>query len=194
MSFSFSDLIDFSKVPIKIFLLFGIVSGILLFGSDDFLNQLKLTEFETEYGKYFGIIFIICVSFVALSIVYYFVHKIQFLFTKKEFHKDLKEEVDCLDEFEQSVIREFAVMQRKTVSMPMDNPIVSGLLGKGILKRVSDIGYAMHYPMTISKYADKFLKEIHLGLDKKMTEDEIIDKLSFRPEWTKEHIYSQANK
>ncbi|MGY5353551.1 super-infection exclusion protein B [Wenyingzhuangia sp. IMCC45467] len=76
MNFSFSDLIDFSKIPIKIFILFAIVSGILLFGSDDFLTQLKLVEFEKDYGKFFGITFIVCISFIALSIIYYFIRKI----------------------------------------------------------------------------------------------------------------------
>jgi len=194
MTFSFSDLIDFSKIPIKIFILFGIVSGILLFGTDNFLLQLKLTEFEVEYGKFFGIIFIVCISFIVLSIIYYFINKINFLFRKREFHKDIKDEVSSLDEFEQSVIREFAVMQRKTLSMPMDNPIVSGLLRKGILKRVSDIGFGMHYPMTLSKSADKFLKEFHLGLDDKMTEEKIREKFSFRPEWSKDNVYFLANK
>lgn len=59
MIFSFKDLIDFSKVPVKIFLLFGIVSGILLFGTNEFLSELKLSEFEENYGDFFGIIFIV---------------------------------------------------------------------------------------------------------------------------------------
>lgn len=194
MDFSFSDLLDFSKIPIKIFLLFAIVSGLLLFGSDEFLMQLKLTEFEKDYGKFFGIIFILCISFIALSIIYYFINKIKFQFKKRDFYKDIKEEVEYLDAYEQSVLREFAVMQRKTISMPMDNPIVSGLLKKGIIKRVSNIGDGMFFAMTISKSADKFLKETHLGLDKTMSEDDLREVISNRPEWSKDLLYERLNK
>lgn len=194
MDFSFSDLLDFSKIPIKIFLLFAIVSGLLLFGSDEFLMQLKLTEFEKDYGKFFGIIFILCISFIALSIIYYFINKIKFQFKKRDFYKDIKEEVEYLDAYEQSVLREFAVMQRKTISMPMDNPIVSGLLKKGIIKLVSNIGDGMFFAMTISKSADKFLKETHLGLDKKMSEDDLREVISNRPEWSKDLLYERLNK
>lgn len=77
MNFSFKDLIDFSKIPIKIFLLLGIVSGILLFGGDELLLKLKLTEFEKDYGKFFGITFIVCVAFISLSIIYYILNKIK---------------------------------------------------------------------------------------------------------------------
>ncbi|MBE7630462.1 superinfection exclusion B family protein [Tenacibaculum piscium] len=194
MDFSFSDLLDFSKIPIKIFLLFTIVSGLLLFGNDEFLMQLKLTEFEKDYGKFFGIIFIVCISFIALSIIYYFINKIKFQFKKREFYKDIKEEVGYLDKYEQSVLREFAVMQRKTVSMPMDNPVVSGLLQKRIIKRVSNIGDGMFFAMTISKSADKFLKESHLGLDRKMPEKDLREVFSNRPEWAKDFLYERLNK
>jgi hypothetical protein len=71
MTFSFSDLIDFNKIPIKIFVLFSIVSGILLFSPENYLTILKVNDFEKEYGKYFGIIFIVCISFIILSIITY---------------------------------------------------------------------------------------------------------------------------
>ncbi len=67
----------------------GIVRGILLFSSDEFLSQLKLMKFKQDYSKFFGIIFIVC---IALSIVYYFVDKVKYHFKKREFYKDIKEE------------------------------------------------------------------------------------------------------
>lgn len=113
MDFSFSDLLDFSKIPIKIFLLFAIVSGLLLFGSDEFLLQLKLTEFEQDYGKFFGIIFIVCIAFIVLSIVYYIFNKINYSFLSRKRNKYLRDEIKCLDSFEQAAIREFIVQGKK---------------------------------------------------------------------------------
>jgi hypothetical protein len=195
MGFSFSDLLDFSKIPIKIFLLFAIVSGLLLFGSDEFLLQLKLTEFEQDYGKFFGIIFIVCVAFIALSIVYYIFNKINYSFLSRKRNKYLRDEIKCLDLFEQAAIREFFVQGKKTVSFPMDNPVISGLTNKGILKAVSNIANGMHIPMSLTRFADKHLKKNDLGILKEMNEDELKEFIiSNRPEWAREYLYERLNK
>ncbi|MCD8455235.1 superinfection exclusion B family protein [Tenacibaculum finnmarkense genomovar ulcerans] len=194
MAFSFSDLIDFSKIPIKVFLLFAIVSGILLFGNEDFLSQLKLTEFEQGYGKYFGIIFIVCVSFITLSIIYYVFNKINYYFRKKKRNKYLRTELKTLDLFEQSAIREFIVQGKKTVSMPIDNPVISGLINKRILKMVSNIGNGMHVPMSLTRFTHDNLKDQDLGILKNMTDIEIKDICLKRPEWVKDFLYERLNK
>ena len=194
MKFSFSDLIDFSKVPIKIFWLFVIVSGILLFAPDQFLEQLKLTEFESNYGMYFGIIFIVCVAFIILSLIYFIFKKINSFFFRKKLIKQLKEKLKNLDPSEQSVLREFMITQRSTLSIPMDHPVVSGLLDKYILIRKSNIGMGMYLPMAISKAAEKHLTEFDLSLRADMKEEEIMNVMRNRPEWTSDHIYESANK
>jgi NADH:ubiquinone oxidoreductase subunit 5 (subunit L)/multisubunit Na+/H+ antiporter MnhA subunit len=191
MSFKFSDLIDFSKIPIKIFLLFGIVSGILLFGSTEFLNQLKLSEFENDYGKFFGIIFIICIAFIGLSMLYYIKNKIENKFNLNKHTKYLVDELKSLDPFEQSVIREFAIQQRKSVTMPIDNAIVAGLMNKGILRRVSNIGDGMYFPLSLSKLADEKLKESDLGVSKSMSDEQLSEVFSERPKWADDYFYKQ---
>ncbi|SEB54219.1 Superinfection exclusion protein B [Tenacibaculum sp. MAR_2009_124] len=194
MSFSFSDLIDFSKVPIKIFILFAIVSGILLFGTDEFLAQLKLDEFEKDYGKFFGIVFIVCISFIALSIIYYIIKKINLSFFKSRVKKEVIEDIKRLDPSEQSVLREFFIMRRSTISMPMDHPIVSGLMDKYILVRKSDIGTGMYFPMALSDLAKKHLTEFDLGLRRGMSESEKQKLANNRPQWTYDFLYERANK
>lgn len=194
MTFSFSDLIDFSKVPIKIFWLFGIVSGILLFAPEQFLEQLKLKEFETNYGMYFGIIFIVCTAFIILSLIYYVIKKINSYFFRKNLTKQLKEKIKNLDPSEQSVLREFFITQRTTISMPMDHPVVSGLLDKYVLIRKSNIGMGMYFPMAISKPAEKLLTEFDLGVREGMTDGEITEVGRNRPDWISDFIYERANK
>ncbi|MFD2910233.1 super-infection exclusion protein B [Flavobacterium ardleyense] len=194
MTFKFSDLIDFSKIPIKIFILLSFVSGILLFGSENFLQQLKVKEFEESYGMYFGIIFIICISFILLSIIYYFVKKINSYFFRVKMNRHLKEKIKKLDPSEQAVLREFIITQRTTISMPMDHPVVSGLLDKYILVRKSNIGMGMYFPMALSKPADKHLTEFDLGFREDMEEEEIKYVGRNRPEWTSDYIYESANK
>ncbi|WP_272150714.1 superinfection exclusion B family protein [Tenacibaculum aiptasiae] len=194
MTFSFSDLIDFSKVPIKIFWLFGIVSGILLFAPEQFLEQLKLKEFEENYGMYFGIIFIVCIAFIILSLIYYLIKKINSHFFRKRMTKSLKEKIKNLDPSEQSVLREFLITNRTTISMPMDHPVVSGLLDRYVLIRKSNIGMGMYFPMAISKPANKLLTEFDLGVREGMTDDQITNVVRNRPVWASDFIYERANK
>ncbi|SHJ45655.1 superinfection exclusion B family protein [Aquimarina spongiae] len=194
MNFSFSDLIDLSKVPIKIFWLFTIVSGTLLFAPESFLEELKLKEFEQNYGMYFGIVLIVCVSFIILSLIYYMIKEVKSYFFRKRLIKQLNEKIKNLDPSEQSVLREFIVLNRTTVSMPMDHPVVSGLLNKSILIRKSNIGTGMYFPMAISRLAEKHLEEIHVGISEGMNEEKIIEVLSNRPDWADDFIYTSANK
>ncbi|NRR93215.1 super-infection exclusion protein B [Winogradskyella undariae] len=194
MSFSFSDLIDFSKIPVKIFILFGIVSGILLFGSENFIEQLKLSEFEKEYGKYFGIIFIVCIAFIILSIIYFIISKINNKSFKRKLNKEVTESIKTLDLYEQSVLREFFITGRTTISMPMDNPVVSGLMDKYILTRKSDIGRGLYFAMSLTKIAKKNLTEFDLGARKNMSESEKQQLIKNRPEWTSDYLYNNSNK
>ena len=154
-----------------------------------------MTEFEQDYGKFFGITFIICVAFITLSIIYYIFNRINYSFLTRKRNKYLRDEIKCLDSFEQAAIREFIVQGKKTVSFPMDNPVISGLTNKGILIAVSNIANGMHIPMSLTKFADKHLKNNDLGILKEMNEDELkVFIISNRPEWTRDYLYERLNK
>ncbi|MDT0293975.1 super-infection exclusion protein B [Mesonia ostreae] len=191
MSFKFSDLIDFGKIPIKIFLLFGIVSGILLFSSAEFLKDLKLSEFENDYGKFFGIVFIVCIAFIGLSILYFIKNKIERKLNYNKNTKYIVNELSCLDPFEQAVIREFTIQQRQTVTMPIDNAIVAGLLNKRILKQVSNIGDGLYLPLSLSKIVNEKLKETDLGISQNMSDEQLREVFSKRPKWADDYFYKQ---
>jgi len=194
MSFKVSDLIDLDKIPMKIIILLGIVSGIFVFASDSFLKTLKMTEFQEDYGKFFGPAFIVSIAFIGLSIIYYFKNKIENGLNKSKRQKFIIEELESLDPYEQSVIREFGIQQKKSVKMPIDNSTIAGLINKGILKRVSNIGDGLYFPLTLSKLADRNMKENHLGLSKSMSDDELSEISSVRPDWATDYFYQQNYK
>ena len=194
MSFKVSDLIDLDKIPMKIIILLGIVSGIFVFASDNFLKNLKMTEFQEDYGKFFGPVFIVSIAFIALSIIYYFKNQIESGLNKSKIQKFIIEELESLDPYEQSVIREFGIQQKQSVKMPIDNSTVAGLINKRILKRVSNIGDGLYFPLTLTKIADRKLKENHLGISKNMSDDELSEVFSNRPDWAKDYFYRQHYK
>ena len=194
MSFKVSDLIDLDKIPMKIIIFLGIVSGIFVLASDSFLKVLKIAEFQKDYGKFFGPIFIASIAFIGLSVIYYIKDKLENQFNRNKGNKILIEELESLDPSEQSVIREFAIQQKKSVKMPIDNSTVAGLINKGILKRVSNIGDGLYFPLTLNKLADRKLKETHLGISSGMDEDELGEVISNRPDWAKDYFYREHYK
>jgi len=194
MSFKVSDLIDLDKIPMKIIIFLGIVSGIFVLASDSFLKVLKMTEFQKDYGKFFGPIFIASIAFIGLSVIYYIKDKLENQFNRNKGNKILIEELESLDPSEQSVIREFAIQQKKSVKMPINNSTVAGLINKGILKRVSNIGDGLYFPLTLNKIVERKLKETHLGISSGMDEDELEEVFSNRPDWAKDYFYRKHYK
>ena len=194
MNFKVSDLIDLNKIPMKIIIFLGIVSGIFVIASDSFFKVLKMTEFQKDYGKFFGPIFIASIAFIGLSIIYYIKDKLENQFNRNKGNKIIIEELESLDPSEQSVIREFSIQQKKSVKMPIDNSTVAGLINKGILKRVSNIGDGLYFPLALNKLVNKKLKETHLGVSSGMDEDEIGRIISNRPDWAKDYYYQEHYK
>lgn len=193
MSFKVSDLIDLDKIPMKIIILLGIVSGIFVFASDSFLKTLKMNEFQEDYGKFFGPVFIVSIAFIALSIIYYFKNKIENGLNKSKSQKFIIEELESLDPHEQSVIREFGIQNRNSVKMPIDNSTVAGLINKRILKSVSNIGDGLYLPLILTTIANRNLKDVHIGVSEEMTDEELSEIFSKRPDWATDYFYQQFN-
>ena len=112
MSFKINDLIDLNKVPMKIIIFLFIVSGIFVFASNSFLKVLKMKEFQDDYGKFFGPIFIASIAFIGLSIIYYFKEKFEEKIILKKNNKYIFNVLESLDSSEKSVLREFGSIER----------------------------------------------------------------------------------
>ncbi len=194
MSFKINDLIDLNKVPMKIIIFLFIVSGIFVFASNSFLKVLKMKEFQDDYGKFFGPIFIASIAFIGLSIIYYFKEKFEEKIILKKNNKYIFNVLESLDSSEKSVLREFGIQQKNSVNMPIDNSTVAGLINKSILKRVSNIGDGLYFPISLTKIAEDKINKSHLGINKEMSEDELSDLISKRPEWAKDYFYQQNYK
>ncbi|MDY3548950.1 super-infection exclusion protein B [Riemerella anatipestifer] len=187
-----SKLFDLNKIPTKIIFLLAIVSGLLMFLPDTILSQLYITEFKKDYGKYFGIIFIISISFLFINLLIWIFKKINVYVFRKKISKKLMKNLNELTFAEQSVIREFFIKNEPAIKLPYDNPIVKNLINKGIVVRISDIGEqnvfaGMLFPFKLNdKLKDKITDEI-LGLDTSKTDEENLDfAFANRPNWAKE--------
>jgi hypothetical protein len=133
-------LFDIRKLPAKFFLLFSIVSGFVLFASDPLLETFHIKEIESKHGAYVGIIFLVSAGMVVINTFLWLVRKNTRRKWKKERHEKVLKFIKTLTPAEKSVLREFLVPQMRTISAPLDDPTVSGLLHKDILYIAMSMG------------------------------------------------------
>ena len=186
-----SKLFDLNKIPTKIIFLLAIVSGLLMFLPETVLNQLSITEFKNEYGKYFGIIFIISIAFLLINLLIWLFKKVNYYLYRNNISKKLIKNLKELSSAEQSVLREFFIKNEPAIKLPYDNPIVKNLIDKGIVVRISNIGeqnvfVGMLFPFKLNDIIKSKITEELLGIDISKTNEEIQNFIYLnRPNWTK---------
>jgi len=186
-----SKLLDIKKVPTKIVFLFWFVSLLLLYLPSQTLQQLGLVEFKQEYGKYFGIVFLVTTSFLLIIIFTWLYKKIDDKIFINKYKKIIKDAINNLDIHEKAVLREFYIQGVNTLKVPIDNPTVSGLIDKRVLYQVGDYGQislvGMLFSYAITETAKKHITNELLDLPRsKPTEEELNRIRDTRPEWIKQ--------
>jgi hypothetical protein len=187
----FSKLFDVHKIPFKILIWVSVVTAILLFSPDVFLDQLRLTEFITEYGSITSLVFIASFSLVLINSVIYLTGLIRKSSANKRWEKNLEESLWVLDDSEKAVLREFIIQQKNTIMLPIDNPTVVSLINKGIVYRAANTGRAslvgMLFPCTMREEVDKSLTPSMIDFPTdEPTQDEITFIRNTRPNFVNE--------
>ena len=182
-------LFDFSKLPTKFFLLFALASGFILFAKPEWLSIIEVANIKEEYGKYIGLTFIISIGLVVINFLIwvqkYFSNKIKVFSYKREYSENIK----TLDPQEKAVIREFFIRGQSSIEMPIDDPVVNGLISKKILKINKQFGNSfimngMNASVSLMKRAEKLLKLSDIDLNENPSEDEVESIKNNRPSWT----------
>lgn len=182
-------LFDLTKLPAKFFFLFAVICGFILFATDEILETIQLTELKAKYGWIIGLTFILSTGLVIVNLIIwlykYWNGKILLKKIKNEFGKSVK----SLDPHEKSVIREFVLNGQSSIEMPIDDPVITGLLQKRILKINKQFGNSFimsgrYAPVSLNKYAESVLEPKDIDLSENPTEDEIEFARNNRPKWT----------
>jgi hypothetical protein len=158
------------RLPTKYFLLVAIITGALLFLPKPVLTRLHLDSMPDPYGAIIGVVFLVTIGLVILNASSWVWGRIDSERRLKE-HKDaILKTLMSLDPAEQSVLREFFVGAQSTVTMPLDNPVVAGLIARGILQQVGSLGhYSFHgamFSFRMSESAEELITPKILGLSK----------------------------
>ena len=95
-----------------------------------------------------------------------------------KFKKKYSENLKMLDPQEKAVIREFFIRKQNSIEMPIDDPVVNGLISKNILGINKQFGNSfilsgMNTSVSLRDRAKKLLKLSDINLNENLSEDEI---------------------
>jgi len=154
-----SKIIEAARLPTKFILCVFAVTVALLFLPQNLLISLHLKEFTDKYGIYIGITALGSGSLLFVEILIYFWNAVQKKVNRRRIYKKALERIKNLDPAEKAVLREFFLQGRNTIKLPMDHPVVAGLLHSGILQLVGSHGRMSLAGMLFSMKISDFIRE-----------------------------------
>ncbi|WP_289054185.1 super-infection exclusion protein B [Carboxylicivirga marina] len=185
-----SAIFDFTKLPTKVLFLFAVVSGSILFVNENIINKLQLDALLKKHGWVLGLVFLLSSCFVVVNLIIWTINKIRakrdFRAIKEKYIKRLRN----LDRHEQAVLREFIAGGKKSINMPLDEPVIAGLMNDNILvlnKTFGNQTLVMGYeaPLSINEFAMENISYKDIGLKGDRSDVEIEFIKNNRPSWTR---------
>lgn len=185
------NIFDLNRLPARIVFVIWVTAFILVFASDSFLDMLSLKDFKLAYKKFIGISFLISTGLLVVMIFTWGSSKINLLLSKKKWNRKLNDLISSTDMYEKAVLREFYIQGKSTLKLPYEDSTVSGLVHKGILLQVGEIGSMSMVGMILSfKINEKAMEHITyelLNLPKGEPSPEQIEYIRRnRPRWVAE--------
>lgn len=160
-----AKVIEIIKLPTKFIVAIFLFCSVLTFSSDSFLESIGFSSFKEDYKIYISLGFL--VSAILLTIELFSV--IQRKRKLKKMIGKQRERIDrrlmTLDSSEKGVLREFYLQGQNTIKLPMDHPVVAGLLSAGILTQVGHHGRMSLAGMLISMRIADYARQ-NITLDK----------------------------
>ncbi|MEW5980567.1 MAG: superinfection exclusion B family protein [Acidobacteriota bacterium] len=137
-----SKIFDLAKLPAKFVAAVCLASGFVVLSPESWLGKIALAQLQVDYRTHFGIAFAFSAAYLVVLLLTWIVHRAQEAKYASERRKAVRGEVQFLDQSEIAVLREFLLQDRNTLQMPINEPVVAGLLSKGVLEQVSPLGHS----------------------------------------------------
>jgi hypothetical protein len=149
------------KLPTKFIVpIFLVATGLILL-PESALESMRLKEFSDNYGLYFGIASLASGSLLLTEIFTTIWHFVKKLLSKAKYRKKIADRMLQLDASEKSVLREFYLQSQNTIKLPIDHPVVAGLMRSGVVVQVGAHGRRSVAGLVFSmKIADEAEKHI----------------------------------
>jgi hypothetical protein len=159
---------ELEKIPTRIVLIVLISGGLLLAMPDSLLLRLHLNGFMKSYGLWVGFATVFSLVFFLINLGAWAFKKLRGMRRQKAADEGIRHCVEQLDEAEKAVLREFRIQGQNTISLPMNETTVAGLISKRILVRCGGLG--SHYivgpvfPFSLGTIARTMITDDLLGL------------------------------
>lgn len=154
-----SKVIEAAKLPTKFIVVIFLVSSALLFLSEEALTSLKLADFAKKFGLYIGITSLTSGALLTIEFISYMWNRITNGVSSRKFKKSSLERLEKLDPSEKSVLREFYLQGQNSLKLPMDHPVVAGLINAGVLRLIGQHGRMSTAGMLFSMKISGFVRE-----------------------------------
>jgi len=154
-----SKLIEAAKLPTRFILCVFLVAAALLFLPQSLLGSFHLKEFIEKYGLYIGITALGSGALLLFDFIIYSWKATKNTIGHRKIKKAALERIQNLDSAEKAVLREFFLQGQNTIKLPMDHPVVAGLLSCGILNFVGSHGRMSLAGMLFSMKISNFIRE-----------------------------------
>ncbi len=173
------------KLPLKTIVVISLICGLILFLPTEFLEKMKLSELVSEYGKYFGIIFLITFSYSVVAFVILLWNKVKKWKMKKNYIKTACKALAELTLPEIYLLREFLFQDKDVIEVPYESTEFTSLYNKGILilasKKMRSYVFGHFISVTINPEIKKFITEDVLKLPKNPTQKDVDEAMRTRP-------------
>ena len=137
---------------------------------DEFLETMP-----DPYGVIIGLVFLVSTGLVIVNFVSWFISWFQTQRRIRKRKESIRTEVNRLDDAERAVLREFFRGKQSTIPLPLDHPVVAGLIARGIIIQVGRFGWrsaeGMMFSFRVSEAASEFITPRVLGLEKHLIDE-----------------------
>jgi hypothetical protein len=135
-----SDALEALKLPAKVIAGIAMSAGVLALAPNSWIQKFGLDAFMAFARPYVSLVFIISSSILLVEFAIYLKGHVANRLRRRKALAKLIERVRSLDPAERIVLREFFIQGQSTVKLPMDEPVVAGLIQKGIIHQVGQLG------------------------------------------------------
>lgn len=163
----------------------------LRFSPHPWRDYLWLEGVQSKYSMVIGIAILISSSILVVELIGWAHRSAAAIRRRRSMSKLLIKRVAELDRKEKGVLREFYVRGQSTITMPINDAVVAGLLAKGVLWQVSSLGQhhpgvGPVFPVSIAHAATEMITPGIVGLPKgKPTQEQVDYLLKNRPDFAK---------
>jgi hypothetical protein len=124
------------KLPTKTIAAVALVTGALLAAPHVQLDWLHLSDFVSKFGPYIGAAFVGASALLTVEFFSWAAGVIKEKRNKSRASERTLKSLQLLDHAERAVLREFLIRGQNTLNMFVTEPVVAGLMEKGILEEV----------------------------------------------------------